>query len=829
MRMRLNKFLVHGRRWTGLLSAGLGAVSWLGAAGELPVPPEIQISFTNGQRRLELPLYPGAEAFVIQSTDDLGKGFTDDFTGQVRGYAWTAPLGTSPRFHRLKINPVGASASLAAVVLNRLAYGQTPDELERVATGPGAIGPDAYVTEQLAPERISEDLDAPFTNPTWRRVAITGVASSSILYLYIDTPGDVYLDDVALVTGTQPEVGVNLIKNGDFESALAGPWTVSTNLADSTPSTETKHGGASSLHMVASSGGTTRDSAIWQTITPALTVGRTYTLSYWYLPSTNGNNLTVRLSQSANYAQGIDTTHGLVPADFQPGVIRDRLDRGVASVDDLRAWFVLHAVRSKRQLLEVLSQFMDNHFTTEYSKSLDYISGLITNQTVIPQVAVNLEFRELANWRATLSNPNGTFYDLLKTSAESPAMIIYLDTVTSAGGNANENYSRELLELFTMGVDNGYDQTDIEQMARAWTGWRVDKLPLAQASNPFSSPVANRDADPGVWALRYRTDRHDTQSKTIFRSKTIDARFGAPYAGRSYQLILPARTGTAGMQDGYDIVRHLADLAFTQEYISVKLCRLFVHEDFHHGVYDFSDPANLSAEGRLVQACMAAWERPAADGRKGNLRQVLGVIFASDLFRSHAAGQQKVKTPLEFVASTIRALRGARPEGGFTADTDGYDVLPSMRRLNMKVFDRAEPDGWSEYGRDWISTAALVERMRFAQNFMIAPRNPLKVVDFGVTGQNNVADPSALIKIKLPSSAWRDAGAVADYFLALLFPGEGRANLDLDRTTALSFLDTNDTGAASPFSSLTLDSAAYDTRVRGLVALLLGMPRFQEQ
>jgi hypothetical protein len=87
-----------------------------------------------------------------------------------------------------------------------------------------------------------------------------------------------------------------------------------------------------------------------------------------------------------------------------------------------------------------------------------------------------------------------------------------------------------------------------------------------------------------------------------------------------------------------------------------------------------------------------------------------------------------------------------------------------------------------------------------------------------------------LLKAKLPSGAWNDAGAVTDYFLDLLFPGEGAANLDELRTAAIGYLNTSDNGlTASLFSSLVNTSTGYDTRVRGMVAMLLSSPRFQEQ
>src|SRR6185312_4532825 len=103
---------------------------------------------------------------------------------------------------------------------------------------------------------------------------------------------------------------------------------------------------------------TTQASAVWQTMT-GLKSGATYTLSYWFLPGTNGySSATVRLSGS-----------GIVSA---PNTLATKLAKGDALIDDLRAWHVLHAVRSKKQLLETLLQFFDNHFVTQVSKTRDY-------------------------------------------------------------------------------------------------------------------------------------------------------------------------------------------------------------------------------------------------------------------------------------------------------------------------------------------------------------------------------------------------------------------------------------------------------------------------
>jgi len=138
--------------------------------------------------------------------------------------------------------------------------------------------------------------------PQWTYVTATGTASTSLLYIYLQSAGDVYIDDIKLVAGSVPGAGANTLADGDFESGFPGPWTVSANLAGSVLSTSIKHSGNASLHVISTSAGSSQSSAIWQIISPVLTTNATYTLSFWYLQSTNGGPLTVRLSGSGTVA-----------------------------------------------------------------------------------------------------------------------------------------------------------------------------------------------------------------------------------------------------------------------------------------------------------------------------------------------------------------------------------------------------------------------------------------------------------------------------------------------------------------------------------------------
>ena len=547
-----------------------------------------------------------------------------------------------------------------------------------------------------------------------------------------------------------------------------------------------------------------------------------------------------------------------------------------ATLSDFRAWHTLRAIGAKRQLLEVLLQFLENHFVTQYTKTFTYFNGFYNGDAnfMEDRLATQMEFLENDRWRNALLNPQCTFYDLLRISAESPAMIIYLDTVSSRGdrGNiANENYARELMELFTMGVDNGYDQADITTLSRCWTGWTVQIVDDTNAFNPFAPRTTNVRAGvsnnvtattnlAGVWAFNFNTNNHNTNSKSIFvttngTSKTVPARFGPPYTTQTYganatpgayQLSLPSRNGTNGIQDGYDVIQYLSTLPFTEEYISIKLCRLFVHDGFPNPNNDPTNPSydfynyaagNLSPEAQLVRDCMSAWEN---NNPKGQIRPVLQIIFNSALFRGHGASLQKVKTPLEFVISTVRALRsstnGTDTAGSYSAQSDGYSFAAALSRMGgMLLFDRNDPNGYPEDANGWISGGTLAERIRFAQAFCIASSQS------GHSDAGNcISDPVSLMRFKFPQQTppkiLLAAGDVADYFLGILFPGEGAGNLSLYRAAAINFLNDGSadspTATATPFGGLIVSSVAastYDTRVRGMVAFLLATQRFQEQ
>jgi hypothetical protein len=156
--------------------------------------------------------------------------------------------------------------------------------------------------------------NAPAAPPQWQYVTLTGTAPKSLLLIGMHgTAGDVYIDDLKLVAGSVAEAGPNLLTNGGFETPLTGPWTVSTNMTTSVISTTVKHSGNASLHVIATSPGDAINQAIWENTATLVTNG-TYTLSYWYLPSTNGTQLLVRLSGSSPNSGQVYSLQGIQPS-----------------------------------------------------------------------------------------------------------------------------------------------------------------------------------------------------------------------------------------------------------------------------------------------------------------------------------------------------------------------------------------------------------------------------------------------------------------------------------------------------------------------------------
>ncbi len=334
--------------------------------------------------------------------------------------------------------------------------------------------------------------------------------------------------------------------------------------------------------------------------------------------------------------------------------------------DELVQAKLLRAIYSERQLEEVMTDFWFNHFNVFVNKGADRV--LLTNyeQDVIRPRAL------------------GKFEDLLVATAKSPAMLFYLDNWLSVGPRSmqalgippravgpygpyrprrypgrnpnanekrkansglNENYGRELLELHTLSVNGGYSQRDVTEVAKVFTGWTIDK--------PFEGG-----------GFRFEPRMHEPGPK----------------------FVLGHRIKPKGEEEGREVLRRLATSPQTAHFISLKLAQRFVSDD--------PPPA-------LVDRMAKTFEK-----KKGDIREVLTTLFHSPEFWADGTYRAKVKTPLEFVASAVRATG---------ADVD--DAMPLARKLGdmgMPLYGAQPPTGYSMKADTWVSSSALLNRMNFA-------------------------------------------------------------------------------------------------------------------
>jgi uncharacterized protein (DUF1800 family) len=323
---------------------------------------------------------------------------------------------------------------------------------------------------------------------------------------------------------------------------------------------------------------------------------------------------------------------------------------------------LLRAVYSQRQLQEIMVRFWMNHFNVYWPKGADRYYLTSFEQDVIRPRAL------------------GNFEDLLVATAQSPAMLFYLDNWMSVSPNQqgqptpfdremlrpagvetfgaarplraraqnrrglNENYGRELMELHTIGLH--YTQKDVTEVARCFTGWTL--LRPARGGGFYFNPRM-----------------HDYGQKVVL-GHTIPA--------------------GQGIEDGLKVLHILAISPYTAQHISAKLCQQFVADDPPKVVVDCAAQTFLQT--------------------RGNIRSVLQTILNSPEFYSRGAYQAKVKSPVEYVASALRALG---------AETDGGRPLPGwISQMGEPLFQYEAPSGYDDAAKTWINSSTLLARLNFA-------------------------------------------------------------------------------------------------------------------
>jgi len=292
----------------------------------------------------------------------------------------------------------------------------------------------------------------------------------------------------------------------------------------------------------------------------------------------------------------------------------------------------------------------------------------------------------------------------------------------------------------------------------------------------------------GVWTFRFNPDQHDTNPKSLF-------------VGTAYQMDIPGgRTGLTGLLDATDVVDAMVDHISTAEFICLKLINRFVSDEISLSTYH---SRTASAELlTLADNAIAAWNTP-VNGRRGHLgtvlRAVIDPIARVNVFWGEAGYKTKIKTPVEYINSTLRALN---------SQVAANSNLPTWNdRLGMHLFNRDEPNGWSESGEDWMDSGTLLQRIEFSRQI--------------------AGNASASYQWDLPgwvaANNLTSATAIVEYFNRKFFQG---TLLPEHINVLVTYGNTATNGTPSVLDPANASQAA---RVRELVALILSLPHWQYQ
>jgi len=521
-------------------------------------------------------------------------------------------------------------------VLNRLGFGARPGDVERVK----AIGLDKYIELQLNPEKIDDSAsEARLQNLESLRM------TTAQLYEKYPQPGQLLqqLQRRGQLPADLAAARDNRVKGG----ANAAP-------NQNQPQNQPKPGESMSNEM------------------PGPPANANANPNPNANANANANANDANPMNNAEYRRAVYEyfkENNLRPPQFMTG--------------ELQMSRILRAVYSERQLQEVLVDFWTNHFNVFAGKGADrWLLTSYDRDTIRPHTL-------------------GKFGELLRATAESPAMLFYLDNFQSVSPNApqqpprpgplanlrmsnnpqqqrpqqqqqrrgiNENYARELMELHTLGVDGGYTQKDVQEVARCFTGWTIFAPRGAQAAAAQITGGGGRRIEmlrENAGSFYFNARVHDDGEKIVLGHK------------------IPAG---GGVKDGLMVLDILAHHPATAKFIATKLVRHFV-----------SDNPPPSLVDRVAQTYMKS---------DGDIREMLRTIFSSPEFNSTEAYRAKIKRPFELAISTVRTL-GANTNGG-----PGFHQW--IARMGQPLYGFQTPNGYSDSAEDWVNTGALLERMNFA-------------------------------------------------------------------------------------------------------------------
>ena len=344
------------------------------------------------------------------------------------------------------------------------------------------------------------------------------------------------------------------------------------------------------------------------------------------------------------------------------------------------AYWMYRMINTKRPLEEKVALFWHGIFATGYTK-------LNQPKAIADQIQM---FRR---------NGLGSFRTLLADLSRDPAMMFWLDNIDNHKEGVNENFGRELLELFSMGVGN-YTEDDVRQASRAFTGWTIrnPEYMAARAAVCSTYPYARLD-----WQFDYLEDDHDDGEKTFL--------------------------GRTGRFNGEDVIDIIVQQQATARFISRHLYTFFVADEPQVPAWETVAPKDPQA----VQSLIDEYFRSNYD-----IRSVLRVLFNSDFFKK--ATFAKVKSPTELITGAARMAGTHRH-----AHMNHTDLSAAGFNMGQQLLDPPSVEGWHT-GNEWLTTGSLVERVNFAADQFGTTDNPgVASIVNRIRGQGTQLNPEDIV------------------------------------------------------------------------------------
>jgi uncharacterized protein (DUF1800 family) len=630
----------------------------------------------------------------------------------------------------------------AVHALNRLTFGPRPGDVSRVM----AMGVDKWIEEQLHPDKIDD----------------------SALNARLSPLRTLNMDTRQLVTEFPPRQVVEAVQNGRMRMP-SDPAERAIYQAQMERIEEKKNG----QQQKAIEQGGDEDNSITEEKRAAQREARQFADGKYEqmmaLPADKRMSVVLQMTaeERVRFAKGLrpDDRQTLLQslAPEQRELLMALRNPEAVVVTELQQAKILRAAYSERQCEEVMTDFWFNHFNVFVNKGVDrYLTTSYERDVIRPHAL-------------------GKFKDLLVATAKSPAMLWYLDNWDSVGPDSefsrnrgrrqhaafrrggfggrggfgrppmrrqqnpdktqkapkglNENYARELMELHTLGVDGGYSQNDVTEVAKVFTGWTL-KEPRRGGGYEFDD------------------SRHEPGPKFVL-GKNIKAN---------------------GEKEGLQVLEMLARHPSTARFISRKLAMRFVSDDPPQALVDRMSATFLKSDG--------------------DIREVLQTMLASPEFWAPQRYRVKVKTPLEFVASAIRAT-GADV-------TDAMPLVQTLNKMGMPLYQQQPPTGYSMKAESWVNSAALLNRMNFALTLASGKMAGTSFDAHRVLGVDKVETPEQAI------------GTLENLLLA------GDVSRQTHETILKQMSDPQVTGRV-------LDDPARPARVGVVAGLILGSPEFQKR